>query len=189
MGKQTAIVTAKAWLEKDPIFLDTETTSFKGQALEISIVDKDGNILFDKLIKALFPIEDGAKAVHKIDESMLEDKPLFEEVWDELDKVLRGKLVLIYNSQFDTAVLQRSGYDRNGEPIDGLFHRVMDTCYSCEYGCVMKLFSQYLGTERWQKLEVAANHFGIENDTAYHRALGDAEMARKVFLAIVNSEG
>jgi len=59
---------ARELLLKEPIFLDTETTGLDNRAeiIEISIVDYQGKVLFDELVKPMRTIPIEATRVHGI---------------------------------------------------------------------------------------------------------------------------
>ncbi|WP_419707946.1 3'-5' exonuclease [Promicromonospora sp. NFX87] len=90
------------------VILDTETTGLEGFAVEIAVVDAaTGDVLLDTLVQPSCPIEDGARTVHKIEDSELATAPALAEVWPQLLEVTRGRIVLAYNAPFDRDVVER----------------------------------------------------------------------------------
>jgi DNA polymerase III subunit epsilon len=98
---------------KSLIVLDTETTGLpgEGELIEIAFVDRDGNVLFNQLIRPaeVIPGETkgdiGATHIHGITAEMLWDAPTFAQVWPDLAVQLRGKTVVAYNADFDSGML------------------------------------------------------------------------------------
>lgn len=185
---------AQQWLERDPLFLDTETTGLRGQVVDIAVLDKCGNVLLDTLVKPNYPMEQEAQNVHHITEEMLVSAPTFEEVWyNGLGELLSNRLVLIYNASFDLGVLHRSAKDANHNPILPLWDEVYNTLYCNpkpqELGarCLMALACHYFDFTKWQKLEMVARLLGIPmTEKQEHRAKSDAELARQVCLRIAD---
>ena len=73
--RQNAIFEARAILEDHPLYLDTETTGLHNSAevIELGIVDDDGNVLFDELVRPRGKIDPAAGRVHGITQEMLAD--------------------------------------------------------------------------------------------------------------------
>ena len=91
---------------------------------------------------------------------------LFEEIKENISSVLDGKKVLIYNSDFDTRMLSQSGYDKKINDI-----------------CLMNMYMDYVGSERWISLADAMSYEEI-NNIQDHRAIGDClcclELIKKI---------
>lgn len=85
-------------------FLDTETTGFSGdkdRIVELAIVHESGQVVFDSLLNPLMPIPYRATSIHGITDRMVASAPTFNQVWAEIQKVLRGNRIVIYNASFD----------------------------------------------------------------------------------------
>lgn len=198
MSRDNAIVIAREWRARDPLFLDTETTGLEGQVCEIAIVDLSGKVLLDTLVKPRWEMEDEARWVHGITDEMLSDAPMFETVWPQVREIIHGRLILIYNAAFDQKRLCASARDEQGETIMPLWDEVYKTLLpglrwkAEDIGCVMELFAEFYGdyrwdgSARWQKLQTAARYFSLERQN--HRALGDAQLCRGVLIGMANSE-
>ena len=182
-----AIQQAKEYLERKPVYLDTETTGIgpNAEIIEICIVDHDGAILLDALVKPRGKIEPGARNVHGISDSMLSDAPGWQELWPQVDEALRGRHAGIYNQDFDLRMMRQS-HQRNGmqwrQPSDTFF-------------CIMKLYARFHGqwnpkrrSYRWQSLDNARLqcHLDIPNS---HRAKDDTLLARQVLLHMAAAGG
>src|SRR5216683_8337116 len=94
--------------------LDTETTGLYGYMCEVAVYDKDGPLL-NTLVNPLAPVEEGARRVHRITDDELAMAPVFAEVWPELEAILAGRRILIWNADFDTGVINRE-LARLGKP-------------------------------------------------------------------------
>ena len=99
------------------IILDTETTGLGDNdvIVQIGIIDIDGNILMDTLIrptkKNIMDIE--ATALHRITMEMLKDAPTFAEVAPQLYKVIDNKKVLIYNAEYHLRIMRQTAKQDN----------------------------------------------------------------------------
>ena len=91
--RQAAIQEARKLWESQPVFLDTETTGLHGRAeiVEISIIDYDGSVLFDKLVKPRQPIPRDAVTVHGITDDMVRDEKSWLHVWPDVEEVLANR--------------------------------------------------------------------------------------------------
>lgn len=90
------------------VTLDTETTELVGEAISISVVDGNGQVLFDRLMQPVTPISDDAFGIHQISLQHLLDQPSFADLHLELKAVLEDKTVLAYNADFDRGTLLRT---------------------------------------------------------------------------------
>lgn len=163
---------AAEWVS-DPatVLLDTETTSLDGWPVEVAVLDMQGRVLLDSLMKAPVPVESSARAVHGISDRELRTAPPARKVLDELAAVLVGRRVLAYNAPFDRGVLTRA-YTSEVQALP-LWR---------EWGCVMELQSWRMG-ERAADGRVKA----LRLESAEHRALGDCRAALDV-LHRINSD-
>ncbi len=196
---------ARQWVVLNPLFLDTETTGFGGQVIDLALVDIHGRTVLETLLKPTVAIEDGARAVHGITEAMVADAPMFDAVWSEFKALTTGKLVIIYNADFDRRVICNSANGvanlRAGtlgsETADWMYAENTPPHYQRQLGeprfeCAMRLYAEWRGEwgkrgYRWHKLEEACRACGIvgkDNLRANqdHRARSDADMARRVVL-------
>ena len=97
--RQAAIETARTWVTRDFVILDTETTGLYSPAriVEISCIDREGNVLVDSLVNPGIPIPADASAIHGISDADVADRPSFSDlwplVWDAEGNVLVDSLV------------------------------------------------------------------------------------------------
>lgn len=202
-----ATLMAREWMEARPVFLDTETTALDGEVCEIAVVDADGTVLLDSLVRPQGAFHPDATAVHGIDAETVKDAPTFEEIWERLRSVIEGRLVVVYNAQFDRGRLIRSAWDGNGTRLacfDEVFRyagerdAMPDGPGLPRWECAMKLYARFFGERnfarggsyKWQKLEKAYGDVVKEGERLNaHRARGDAEMCRRVVLALAEDKG
>ena len=165
-------------IESDFVVLDTETTGLDARAeiVELSIIDKHGNILFDSLINPIGRIPRDAVQIHGISNADVEHADSWPDVYDGVRNILEGRSVAIYNAEYDTRIIRQTCKFHDLEMIK--FNSV----------CVMLHYAKYWGewnyardNYKWQKLTNAARQQGIEIKNA-HRALGDCMMT----LAVMN---
>lgn len=163
----------------DPIFIDTETTGFSPTdvVIEIGVVSLSGETLFESLFKPVIPIPAGAIAIHGITEAMVADAPSWKDAWPALQSVLAGRLVGMYNAEFDLKMMKQthSRYWLDW-PLDDQ-----------RFFCVMKLYAAFYGEAstkgrgyRYHKLEAAGAACGIPLPNS-HRAVDDALLTAALF--------
>lgn len=160
--KQYGLNTFGKWFKEDFIILDTETTSLDGEIIEIAIIDKNENVLFDSLIKPKGEISQEAYYIHGINKEMVQSAPTWKEVFPRISEILKNRSILIYNDQFDVAMINNSCYQWGIEPPE------MKT------ECVMRTYADYNDFRRWVSLERASGIY------TRHRALGDCINTLKV---------
>lgn len=184
-----AAATAREWLSRRPVFLDTETTGLDGaQICDIALLDTDGGILLNTLVRPTVPIPPAA-AVHGITDADVAGAPPFRDVWLAIRKLLAGRDVVVYNAGYDQARLLDSARAVGlREDAEQFLYAILPQLHRAPvWRCAMQLYAGYRGEWnekrggwKWQKLGEAARQCGIElsADMRLHRALADAELAR-----------
>ena len=187
----TAIKMAKDWVSKDFAILDTETTGLGPHAriVEISCIDRDGNVLVDSLVNPGIPIPADAEAIHGISDADAVDKPSFPALWPMVwNAVCDVECVLIYNAAYDCRLMRQSLEGRK----TAIAQAEQLTCR-----CVMELYAQFYGqysehhgSYTWQKLVRAVSQCGLQMEGSAHRALADtwASLAVLNYMAALASE-
>jgi len=165
---------AQDLMKRDNFYvLDTETTGVgKGdEIVQIGIVDKNGTVVMNQLVKPSQPIPDGASAVHGIYDDDVTDAPTYKDVYVNLSKVLAGQVVIAYNMDFDWRMLQQSSYK----------YRLPDI-RTGKRDCAMKQYAKFNGkwnprrrSYTWHKLGAAVELEGLTVENA-HDAVGDVLM-------------
>lgn len=157
-------------IEYDEIVIDTETTGLNAdtdELLQVSIIDSQGNTLFNSYIKPLFTENwDGAMAVNHITPEMVANAPNIIEVKQEINKIINSANVIVgYNTDFDLSFLSAVGIENSKATVIDVMQDFADIYgeWSDKYGC-----------NKWQKLTKCTEYYGYdwENDTA-HDSLAD----------------
>ena len=80
--RTSAAARAQQILAGQPIFLDTETTGLdpRAEIVEIALIDHDGAVLLESLVKPTRPIPQDATRIHRITDGMVADAPTAGEV-------------------------------------------------------------------------------------------------------------
>jgi DNA polymerase-3 subunit epsilon len=179
--RQRSIETAKSILSRNPVFLDTETTGLgnEDEIVECSVVDTDGASLFDQLIRPTRPIPPDATAIHGITNADVQAARPWPVVWPEIRSVLFGRLVVIYNQDFDLRMLQQT-HARYKLPWKDRLNTVD----------LLKLYAEYRGewdprrrSYRYQSLDAAGRQCGLALPNA-HRSSADCQLTRAVLLYV-----
>lgn len=160
---------ARALLARDPstwVILDTETTGlrYNDEVIQIGMIDGAGNVLIEnQLVKPTCPISIEARQVHGIFPVHVENAPSFADVLPHLRAAVAGKLLVIYNAEFDLRMLEQSAR-AHGQDL-GL-KMEMHTCAMKTYALWYGDWNDYHQSFRWQRLPGGD-----------HSALGDCRSA------------
>ena len=110
-------VEARAWaaemLESNALVLDTETTGLpkkhrRSEIIQISVLTMSGQILFESLVKSKYKIPKRTIKINGITNEMVADRPMFPEVFDEINEILSGRTVIAYKARFDREMLAKT---------------------------------------------------------------------------------
>jgi DNA polymerase III subunit epsilon len=171
-ARNEAIQIAQKWIAKRPVYIDTETTGTDLNAgiVEIAVIDFDGGVLIDSLVKPVGTIPADATAIHGITNEMVKDAPRWDKVWQEVEAAISNRAVGIYNADFDLRLMRQS-HQKN-------WMRWYDP-EGTEFFCIMKLYAQFFGVwnnqrggYRWQSLDAAGRQCNIPLPNS-HRAKDD----------------
>jgi len=88
------------------VILDTETTGLRGYCCEIAVFDGE-QFLLNTLVNPLAPVEPRAREIHQISDAELSAAPVFADICPDLDKILSERRVIVYDAEFDSAVINR----------------------------------------------------------------------------------
>lgn len=163
----------------DYVILDTETTGLNNgmkldEPVSIAVVSPAGETLFNQRIKPSVAIDEGAAAVHGITAEQLTDAPTFGDIWPELEQVLRGKTLAIYNAPYDVRLLINAA-QASGITLPNYTTRCIMREYAAAFGVAGKT-----GQPKWWKLAVAyeqqLGYKALPLIQTAHDALGDCLM-------------
>ncbi|GAA2440633.1 hypothetical protein GCM10010191_65700 [Actinomadura vinacea] len=153
------------------VVVDVETTGLDGVVVELAVLDAaTGEVLLDTLVNpGGVLVEEGARAVHGIDDDSLAAAPSWEQVLPGFLAAVGDRRLLAYNAAFDSARIAathaHAGQDAAQLPALG------------RWGCLMEAQSTWLRIGRWLPLGGG------------HRARGDAEAACPVLQQLVAPVG
>ncbi len=176
---------ARDWLKRRPLYLDTETTGLgpSDEVVEIAVIEHDGSPLVDLRVRPFCPIPLEATRVHGITDADVASAPTFAEIAPTLAAQLKNRTLIIYNAAYDLRLLAQSARR----------HACRNPTPSAH--CAMKLYAAWFGDwnpthndYRWQKLAAAAEQMGLAIDEPLHSARADAELTRRLLLAIANAD-
>lgn len=160
------------WIEKikdlftaDTLILDTETTGIKGDVriTELSIIDMEGNVLFNSLFNPGIPSSPDAIRISGLTDELLAAEPFFyEKCWD-ISALLEEHTLVAWNADFDRKHLYNE-LARAGQA--SLFPSV-------RWVDAMELYAFATGRDKkWCKLILAKEELEL-GDSQEHRATGD----------------
>ena len=107
---------AKWVLAQNALILDTETTGLGDEAeiVQIALLGVDGIEAFNSLVRPTDPrvlLQKGERGkspyeIHGISPAMVEKAPGWETVWPQVNRIIKDRLVVIYNEAYDSARIQ-----------------------------------------------------------------------------------
>lgn len=170
------------------VVLDTETTGLRqAEICQIAIIDSSGKILLDTLIKPVDKIPLEASEIHGITDEMVVDCSDFKHWKPIIERLTDGKNVIVYNADFDRAMLSSSA---RAVGLEGFLWNNPPAFF-----CAMEAFAEIYGdwndyhqSYRWQKLSTAANYYQIPQTEA-HTALADCLVTLQVCKAMAAQNG
>lgn len=173
------------------IILDTETTGLDNLAevCSIAIVDSEGGILLDTLIKPIRGIPAKATDIHGITNEMVANAPS----WRKMSRLVQTLLTMVshnlicYNSDYDIRVMNQSA-KAAGMNVDYGKMPHQTFCAMTEYAEKHGEWSDYHQSYRYEKLVNAAKHFNVNTDGA-HGALADCLMTLEVCKGLLAENG
>ena len=137
----------------------------------------------NSLVRPLNPIPREASRIHGITEEMTRNAPMWISLWQELRGFFYGRLLAIYNAEFDLRMIdqtnRKSGLTRwqPGLPPEDIMRIFAD---------YRSVWDQSRRANKYFRLEEAGKHLGITIPNS-HRALEDTLLAREVLNKIADS--
>jgi len=171
-ARDDAVNWAKNVLDKGAVILDFETSGLRdSEIVQVGMIDTDGNVLVDTLVKPTGAIEPGATRVHGITLDMVTASPTFKEVYVKISSKLAGNLAVAYNVSFDKGVLM-------GECKRLKLPPPRPRAWECAMQTYAKFYGQWNSHRRsytWQSLSKACIQQEVMVENA-HSAIGDCLM-------------
>ncbi|MEZ4725745.1 MAG: 3'-5' exonuclease [Caldilineaceae bacterium] len=184
--RRQACALAQQRLQMQPLFLDTETTGVRSSAeiIEICLLDHNGEVLLDSLVRPRLSIPPESTRIHGITDAMVATAPTWGELWPQVQTLLDRRPIGIYNADFDLRLMKQT--HQQGGLLWPQIH--------FDPFCIMRIYAQFYGewdihrnAYRWQSLEKAGQRFHIPLPNS-HRAKDDALLARAVLQQIAAAE-
>jgi DNA polymerase III epsilon subunit-like protein len=177
---------AQLWLRENSLIMDTETTGLGDDAeiVEITLIDTTGKVLLNTLVKPRSVIPESAIAIHGITNEMVSDAPSWIKVCSKFYHLISGRKVVIYNSDYDTRLLEQTN----------AANWIVGPCCIEQpvFECAMLAYAEFYGQKgmrggyRWQKLTAAAEQQNVTIEGTPHRALSDCLTTLGVIKAMAN---
>ncbi len=153
------------------ICLDCETTGLdpnKDEIVSLSIVNQDGEILFDELVKPIgttyFP---RATAIHGISWHTVKAKPFLREFRDKLMRIIMDYNTIVgYNISFDMDFIYNF-FNCN------LSNKLVDVMTM--YSDYKKVPNHFNDGYKFFKLEECASSLGYKTNNKFHNSLEDVK--------------
>jgi DNA polymerase III subunit epsilon len=170
------------------IFLDTETTGLNAEGgdriVEIGCVEMvsrkltgDNRHYYLNPQRASHP---DALRVHGLSEEFLADKPLFDQVADELTDYLAGAELVIHNAPFDVGFLDEELRRCGRGGLAPRVARITDTL----------LMAREMFPGKSNSLDALCKRLEVDNSKrALHGALLDAGLLAEVFVCMTRGQG
>lgn len=163
---------------REYVVLDTETTGLDApEIVSVAVVDNHGKTLINELVRPAKPIEPGASRITGITNGMVRDRAEFPTIYRALFEALNGRLVTIYNADYDLRVL-RNTCNRYNLDMPKFEHWCVMEWFARVYG----KWDRYRADYSWQKLSAAAKYFRVKQFDA-HDALGDCLTTQRIIEA------
>lgn len=146
----------RRWFHDDFIILDSETTGlyYGSEIIELSIIDKNGNVLFYSLFKPKNPIPIEVTKIHGITNEMVVNSPTWLEKWSDIKSLLENNKIIIYNAKFDVSMINSTNE----------IWEIEDN-FEINADCAMETYRWYIGSDKWVKLSEASGIYTSHRST------------------------
>ncbi|MHB1354388.1 MAG: 3'-5' exonuclease [Anaerolineae bacterium] len=149
--------------QSDVLIIDTETTDLNGEIVQIAMINTQGQVLLDTLVRPQTPVTPGAFAVHHISNTQLRTAHDWAHIAPQFASLAVNHLLISYNAPFDESMVRNS------------YAAVRLTPVPLRWDCAMRLYARYVhepspyGGCRW-----------ISLPGGDHSALGDTRATLEV---------
>jgi DNA polymerase-3 subunit epsilon len=170
------------------IVLDTETTGLevgKGhRIIEIGCIElaerRPSGRTFHRYLNPQRRVDEGALAVHGIDDEFLADKPRFTDIAAEFVDFIAGAELIIHNAAFDVAFLDAE------LALAGVSGTIVDRAGVLD--TLMLAREKYPGQKN--SLDALCKRLNVDNrQRELHGAMLDAQLLAEVYLAMTGGQG
>jgi len=169
---------------RDAVIFDSETTGLgaRDELVQIGVIDLRGEVLLDALVRPSIPIPPGASAIHGLTDADVAAAPAFPAQYEALRDALAGRVVIVYNADYDRRLLLQTCRVYDLPMIEaGRWH------------CAMKAYARYHGAWnaargefRWHRLTAACHAEGVPVGAA-HAAIGDCRLTLALLRAMADA--
>jgi DNA polymerase III epsilon subunit-like protein len=141
----SAIEWARGILESKAVIFDSETTgllTYPGvEPVELAVVTMQGKTIYTSRFRPRKRIPGRvSEEIHGIFNEDVFKEPKFEDQYPVLEEVLRGRVVVAYNAEFDSTVLERT------------CKRLLLSPPDCRWECAMWHYKAYMESAQFLKL-------------------------------------
>ena len=171
-ARRKAIHWARTTLKRGAIIVDFETTGLHdAEIIQIGIINTDGDVLMDQMVKPRKRISKESIAIHGITPEMVADSPSFVQVAPTFARIIKAHDVVAYNVSYESDVLHRE-----------CRRHAIDEIQPLSWSCAMRHYASFYGQWNprrrnfvWQNLRKASQQQMLEVKDA-HNAVGDCRM-------------
>lgn len=150
------------------VLIDLETTGLPHHSsveiIEIGVINHQGEVLLNSLIKPRWPIPAQASAVNGLYDADVANAPLLSEIYPQLLRIVADQTAVAFNSDFEESILEIA------RQREGLPHLMPQAWY-----CSMRAYRAFYGARHRIGLGRACSLEGITVENA-HRAIGDCQL-------------
>lgn len=157
------------------LVIDTETTgrSITAEIIEVAVCDIEGRLLYERLVRPTASVPRAAARIHGLTTEQLTNALTWDQVWIELEPLLRGRALIAFNASFDRRMVE----------MECARYRFPPPCL--RWRCAMRFVKERLRLRRAPTLTEACLHFQITPGT--HRAATDARATAQLLQRVINN--
>lgn len=149
-------------LNEDFVIMDLEGVQNPDEILEVAVIDLQGNVLINTLVRPSHHISWHVSKLTGINDKLAATGRGLYPTMQRLQKILNGKTILTWGTDYDQVLLNTA---KKNTKID----------IDCEFACAQHIHMGMIGSSKQMALYKACD----EEDQS-HRALGDCRMVLKV---------
>lgn len=121
---------------------------------------------------------------HGIAEADVAGAPTFAALWPTIKEIISGRIVIIYNADFDQRMMRQSAA-AHGIETRGSIRTGSAVCAMLLYADYVGDWDEYHGNNRWFRLEVACRQMKVDcSGIQAHSAAGNCELTRRLIHAL-----